>query len=187
MHALVADGVFDAAGRFMPLPPVPEALLAERLRREVLAVLTRKETIGSALARQMLEWHHSGFSVHNQVRVRAGDAEGRRSLAGYMLRAPFSLEKMSYNASNGTIVYRSKLHATLKRNYEVMPGVEWLELLCKHIPDRHEHMVRYYGRHSSRTRGARWADQHGAARARDVEPRRSGGANRVGETNPRGL
>jgi len=52
------------------------------------------------------------------------------------------------------VIYRSKLHATLKRNFQVMPGVQWLELLCKHVPDRHEHMVRYYGRYSSRTRGA---------------------------------
>jgi hypothetical protein len=25
---------------------------------------------------------------------------------------------------------------------------------CKHVPDLHEHMVRYYGRYSSRTRGS---------------------------------
>jgi hypothetical protein len=24
------------------------------------------------------------------------------------------------------MIYRSKLHATLKRNFQVMPGVEWL-------------------------------------------------------------
>jgi hypothetical protein len=52
------------------------------------------------------------------------------------------------------VIYRSKLHATLKRNFQVMPGADWLELLCKHVPDRHEHLVRYYGRYSSRTRGA---------------------------------
>ena len=69
-----------------------------------------------------------------------------------MLRAPFSLEKTTYDAARGTVIYRSKLHATLKRNFQAMPGVQWLELLCKHVPDRHEHMVRYYGRYSSRTR-----------------------------------
>lgn len=31
---------------------------------------------------------------------------------------------------------------------------EWLERLCKHVPGRHEHMARYYGRYSSRTLGA---------------------------------
>ena len=154
VHALVADGVFEASGRFIPLPPIPETLLAERLRREVLGLLVRREAILPPLAGQMLAWRHSGFTVHNQVRVAASDAEGRKSLAGYMLRAPFSLEKTTYDAAHGMVIYRSKLHATLKRNFQVMPGVAWLELLCKHVPDRHEHMVRYYGRYSSRTRGA---------------------------------
>jgi len=82
VHALVADGVFEASGRFIPLPPIPEALLAERLRREVLRLLVRREAIPPQLAGQMLAWRHSGFSVHNQVRVAAGDAEDRKSLAG---------------------------------------------------------------------------------------------------------
>ncbi len=154
VHALVADGVFEASGRFIPLPPVPEELLVERLRRETIRLLVRRELIRPPLAKQMLAWRHSGFTVHNQVRVGAGDAEGRKSLAGYMLRAPFSLQKTTYDAARGTVIYRSKLHATLKRNFQVMPGAEWLALLCKHIPDRHEHMVRYYGRYSSRTRGS---------------------------------
>ncbi len=93
----------------------------------------------------MLGWRHSGFSVHNQVRVAAQDAEGRKKLAGYMLRAPMSLEKMSYDAETGTVIYRSKMHLGLKRNFQVMPGAEWLELLCRHIPDRYEHLVRYVG------------------------------------------
>lgn len=154
MCMLVADGVFDASGRSIPLLPIPEGLLAERLRREVLGLLVRREVTLPPLAGQMLAWRHSGFSVHNQVRVASGDAEVRKSLAGYMLRAPFSLEKTTYDAARGMVIYRSKLHATLKRNFQVMPGVAWLELLCKHVPDRHEHMVRYYGRYSSRTRGA---------------------------------
>jgi len=154
VHALVADGVFEVSGRFVPLPPVPEPLLAERLRRAVLSLLVRREAILPALSSQMLGWRHSGFSVHNRVRVAAGDAEGRQSLAGYMLRAPFSLEKMTYDAASGAVIYRSRLHATLKRNFQAMPGLQWLELLCKHIPDRNEHMVRYYGGYSSRTRGA---------------------------------
>jgi hypothetical protein len=33
-----------------------------------------------------------------------------------------------------------------------MPGAEWLELLCKRIPDRYEHLVRYCGCYSNRSR-----------------------------------
>lgn len=39
--------------------------------------------------------------------------------------------------------------------FQVMPGAEWLELLCKHIPDRYEHLVRYVGWYANRTRGER--------------------------------
>ena len=41
-----------------------------------------------------------------------------------MLRAPMSLEKMTYDAATGTVIYRSKMHAGLKRNFQVMPGEE---------------------------------------------------------------
>jgi hypothetical protein len=40
-----------------------------------------------------------------QQRVRAGDAAGRRRLVQYMLRAPFSLEKMSYDPASCTVIY----------------------------------------------------------------------------------
>ena len=43
------------------------------------------------------------------------------------------------------LVYRSKMHLGLKRNFQVMPGAEWLELLCRHIPDRYEQAHRNQG------------------------------------------
>jgi hypothetical protein len=62
-----------------------------------------------------------------------------------------SLEQMRYDLNTGTVIYRSKMHLGLKRNFQVMPGAAWLELLCRHIPDRYEHLVRYVG--SNRSRG----------------------------------
>ena len=50
---------------------------------------------------------------------------------------------MGYDAATGTVIDRPEMHLGLKRNFQVMPGARWLELLCKHIPDRHEHLVRY--------------------------------------------
>ena len=66
-----------------------------------------------------------------------------------------SLQRMAYDAASGTVIYRSKMHAGLKRNFQVMSGAAWLELLCRHIPDRYEHLVRYVGWYSNRARGAR--------------------------------
>ena len=47
------------------------------------------------------------------------------------------------------------MHPGLKRNFQVMPGAQWLALLCRHIPDRYEHLVRYVGWYSNRARGER--------------------------------
>lgn len=65
-------------------------------RSEVLKLLVAEGAIGEQLSASMLAWRHSGFSVHNGVRVRDSDVEGRKKLARYMLRAPLSLEKMTY-------------------------------------------------------------------------------------------
>jgi hypothetical protein len=46
---------------------------------------------------KLLDWRHSGFSVHNEARIAQDDAAGRMKLTGYMLRAPIALEKMRYD------------------------------------------------------------------------------------------
>ena len=169
VHVLAADGVFRADGTFLCLPPVPEELLREGFRQAVLDFLVKERAIPAELRSRLLEWRHfGGFSVHNPVCVAGDDPEGRQKLAGYMLRAPMSLEKMTYDARSGTVIYRSKMHAGLKRNFQVMPGAQWLELLCRHIPDRYEHLVRYCGWYSNRARGERTKQ---AAAARGTEAR----------------
>ena len=97
LHVLAADGAFLPGGRFVALPPVPGNLLAEGFRRAVLDFLVENGAVSDALRRRMLAWRHGGFSAHNEVSVAAEDAEGRKTLAGYMLRAPMSLQKMTYH------------------------------------------------------------------------------------------
>jgi len=57
------------------------------------------------------------------------------------------------------------MHASLKRNFQVMNGAQWLEPLCRHIPDRYEHWVRYVGWYCNRARGewAKKASPHAGA------------------------
>jgi hypothetical protein len=69
----------------------------------------------------------SGFSVHSRVHTKAIDAGGRQRLARYMIRCPFSLEKMRYAPDSGMVIYRSKPHATLKCNYQLKSDkVNWI-------------------------------------------------------------
>jgi hypothetical protein len=69
---------------------VPGSLLAQGFRRAVLDFLVENEALMEELRNPMLAWHHGRFSAHNEVRVMAEDAEGRKKLAGYMLRAPMA-------------------------------------------------------------------------------------------------
>ena len=104
--------------------------------------------------------------------------------------APFSLEKMSYEPVSGTVIHRSRMHKTLKRNYQIMPGADLLAQLCAHIPDRFEHLVRYAGWYSNRSRGKRrpMAAQPAQVAIREVDVRESRAhALHLGAPDPQGL
>ena len=71
------------------------------------------------------------------------------------LRSPFSHEKLRYHAKTGMIIYHSKVHPVLKRNFEIFSACDWLAALTAHIPNAGEHLVRYYGWYSNVSRGKR--------------------------------
>ena len=63
-----------------------------------------------------------------------------------------------------------------------MPALKWLRLLLNHIPDKYEHLVRYYGHYSNRSRGARrqaeaQSDDHAQITLDDRPPDRRCEAN----------
>jgi len=90
---------FYPAGSFRGLPPIPAAALAEALRHRVLAFLCAKAGFDLKLAARMRKWQHSGCSIHNPIRVKANDAEGRQQLARYLIRSLFALEQMTYDST----------------------------------------------------------------------------------------
>ena len=74
---------------------------------------------------------------------------------GHHGRSPFSQEKLHYQSKTQTVIYRSKMHPVLKRNFEIFPALDWLAALAAHIPNQGEHLVRYYGWYSNVSRGKR--------------------------------
>jgi hypothetical protein len=140
---LVTDGVFTPTGWFVASPKIDLYVLAHLFRHRVLEMLLRERRIDEAVIRMLLGWRHSGFSLHNAVRIGAHETEGRRAVAESILRSPFSLEKLRYLPKNGTMIYHSKMHPVLKRNVEVFSACAWLAALTAHIPNAGEHLVRY--------------------------------------------
>ncbi len=85
-----------------------------------------------ALIKKLSSWRHSGFRIHHQVRIDDRDQDRREKLAQYILRAPVSLQKIRYHATSRTVIYRSKMHRVLTRNFEVFPVLDWIAAATAH-------------------------------------------------------
>lgn len=181
IHGLVTDGAFTRDGRFHP---IPVNLTHEPFRRiwedSVFHLLLDAGRIDAALVCQIRSWRHSGFSVDRCVRIPAGDRDGLERLAQYMARSPFSLTRLLRITRTGQVVYHAEKHrphrfpepvaddlfgATsggVARNFQVFEPLDFLAELTQHIPNQGEHLIRYYGRYSNKTRGrrAKQADQN---------------------------
>ncbi len=110
LHAIVSDGLFTASGWLYGVHEIDLKKLELLFRHKVLTMLRREGKIEDALIKKLLGWRHSGFSIHHQVRIGSQDQPGREKLAQYILRAPFSQQKMRYHAKSRTVIYRSKMH-----------------------------------------------------------------------------
>jgi hypothetical protein len=67
------------------------------------------------------------------------------ALEEYILRNPFSVEKMTLEWPADMVIYRSRLNAKINRNFEVFTATDFLAAITQHIPDKGAQMVRYYG------------------------------------------
>jgi hypothetical protein len=97
----------------------------------------------------MQSWEHSGFNVNAAVRIGADDAPGRENLARYLIRAPFSVNQIRYDHKARAVIYKTKMVRGTNRNFEIFDPLDFLAAVTSHIPNRGEHLVRYYGYYSS--------------------------------------
>ena len=73
------------------------------------------------------------------------------NLARYIIRAPFSKERMNYVPEESKVIYQSKDG----KQEKAFDASEWLAAMCSHVPSKGEQMVRYYGYYSNVSRGKR--------------------------------
>jgi len=98
LHILAADGLFDAERRFHCMPVEDLAPLTDLFRARFLHALQSAKLISQTKLADLLSWKNSGFHVHaDPAPVGPRDLKGRQRLAEYLLRAPFSLQKIHWN------------------------------------------------------------------------------------------
>ena len=169
IHVIATDGAFRPDGTFMLLPEYGTELLLETWQTKVFDFLLAADRIDQATVDQMRSWEHSGFSVDNSVYLSPGDTFALERLAQYILRCPFSLARVVRLTEDGSVIYRAEkdhclrfpgpasgdLRGGPRRNFQVFSALDFLAELTQHIPEKGEHLVRYYGWYSHRQRGIR--------------------------------
>ena len=93
----------------------------------------------------MLSWRFSGFSVHNSVTAGPDDPEGIERMARYLLHAPLSLDRMTFDEDTGHVGYRSKRNRSSRSEGESYDPLDFLARLLMHIPEPRRHLIRYLG------------------------------------------
>ena len=156
LHVIATDGCFYGQGQFqVGNQPVPDDL-TPLFRQEVFKLL-KSHGLPERVIENMMGWRHSGFNVYCGPSIWPGNNTRIENLARYIIRAAFSQGRMQYipasRSSDGRakVVYRSKNG----RERKVFSALDWLAQLTTHIPNRSEHMVRYYGYYSNKSRGQR--------------------------------
>ena len=135
-------------------------------RHKVMRLLQDEGLLSQERTELLLSWRHTGFSVHNRVRVEPEDQPAVERLARYIMRPPISLERMRWDGV-GEVRYRRKgghedpaLHLD---PVETFDPAEFLARVIMHIPDPRRHLVRYYGWYSNVSRGKRRQEEGGVA------------------------
>jgi len=147
IHSIVADGLFSRSGIFYVLPKISIQPLAELFRANVLSMLKKEGLIDDDFISMIMQWRHtSGFSVDNSVCIAKDDEIGITNLSHYIIRSPFSTDKINYNENTGMVTYRYKMtNGKNKKNFSICTAEEFIAAITQHIPNPSFQMVRYVG------------------------------------------
>ncbi len=155
---MASRGGWTLDGEWIPVPYVDERSAELLFRHKVMRFLQDEGLLSEERTELLLSWRHSGFSVHNRVRVEPEDQPAVERLARYIMRPPISLERMAWDGA-GEVRYRRKgghedpaLHLD---SVETFDPAEFLARVIMHIPEPRRHLVRYYGAYSNVSRGKR--------------------------------
>ena len=119
LHALVADGLLDEDGHWHRAPELPTHVLEELFRTRIFAELLRHKLISVELVARMKTWKHSGFNVHIGRSIAPENRADREQLCQYILRNPFSVEKMTLESPTDT--------------YRFIDNSEVIEKILRHL------------------------------------------------------
>jgi hypothetical protein len=163
-HAIVVEGGFDEAGRFVHIPFGNLNKMSEYFRRLIIKFFLKKKLINANLATSLINWRHSGFSFNCSVRIGSHSDKARKALSQYISRPPLSLTKMSIQENGeATVISYTSDNEFFQGRTETFSLMRFFLEVTQHIPPRGSQYIRRYGLYASRTKG-KWPDMPHVAR-----------------------
>ena len=168
IHALVSDSVWHPSGEHSSLPPPDTPLIEELFRQILLRRLHAAERLSEEFLRNLLSWRHSGFSVHAGERLFPEEPRLERA-ARYLARPPLAAARVKIVHSE-LIRIETPPHPRTGKTEALFDPVDFVHAVVSQVPDRGQHLVRYYGVYSCRAR-KKWRERIGGAEKKSVAGR----------------
>jgi hypothetical protein len=165
-HCIVVDGGIDEYNQIVRVREIPMALLRRKVQHHVLCFgyrVARKLTnLRKAIPRtrqnlrlidEMFRKYPKGFVTYD-----SGKAKNKKRIVRYIARyirhpAMANSRLIGYDGEEVTFWYEHK-----KEQYTVVMKVfDFIESVIRHIPQKHQKLIRYYGLFSRRLR--KWAEK----------------------------
>ena len=151
VHALVTEGLLAREGAYLPVATIDSAALEALFRRVVIAALVKARRLSAEFARKLLAWRHSGFSVYAQQRIPKDEGARLAHLARYLTRPPLAQARLRA-APDGALLLQTPPDKQTGATALRLDPLELVHRLTLQIPDRGQHLVRYYGAYANRVR-----------------------------------
>jgi hypothetical protein len=154
IHVLVTEGGLDEAGRWQEKSFLSFKALRKVWQYEVLTRLREVMPAGSrtkGLIGRLFRQYKNGFYVHAAPRVKNG--KGISRYIGRYIRHPAIADTriVDYDGEQVTFYYQD--HGG-KRHEKVMPVLDFIHGVVRHIAPKNFKMVRYYGLYAPRKASA---------------------------------
>jgi hypothetical protein len=109
LHILCADGCFKDNGIFYAAGTnINTGSLEPLFRHKILSMLKKRALITESIIKLILSWHHSGFNVYCTERIYPCYTQSMENIARYIIRASFSVDRLSYVSEASKVIYNSK-------------------------------------------------------------------------------
>lgn len=155
IHAVTLYGGINDSGNFRPLDSVDTDYLTSCFSRNMLDALLQAEQIDQATVALIRSWEHSGFHTFVGQPIAADDADARQFISRYQKKSAISNSRLELIEDGDIPIVRIHKDTADAQAQRDLDPLEFLAELAQHVPARREQTVRYMGKYSARSRGAK--------------------------------